>query len=134
MPLIHREIVLLAQSCSRCQKAGNNLKTKQKQTEYGNLPAAEEHNDELAIDFTGPFKLASNAKKYLLVTIEHKTNWHNATFVRRPTADTVINLINAHIAQLGIPKELERTPQLYSAAKRLSNFVTNTLSNTLNAR
>ena len=70
-PRIQREIVLEAQSCSRCQKAGKNIKTIQKQSEYGNLPAAEAHNDELAIDFAGPFKSASSAKKYLLVTIDH---------------------------------------------------------------
>ena len=80
-PRIHREIVLLAQSCSRCQKAGKNLKTIQKQSEYGKLPAAETHNDEIAIDFAGPFKLAPKAKKYLLVSIDHKTNWPNAAFV-----------------------------------------------------
>ena len=63
-PRIHREIVLLAQSCSQCQKAGKNLKTVQKQSEYGKLPAADTHNGEIAIDFAGPFKIAPKAKKY----------------------------------------------------------------------
>ena len=56
-------------------KAGKTLKTIQKQSEYGKLPAAETHNDEIAIDFAGPFKLAPKAKKYLLVSIDHKTKW-----------------------------------------------------------
>ena len=105
-PRIHREIVLLAQSCSQCQKAGKNLKTVQKQSEYGKLPAAETHNDEIAIDFAGPFKIAPKAKKYLIVTIDQKTNWPNAAFVRKPTAETVVNFLNAHIAQFGIPKRI----------------------------
>ena len=109
-PRIHREIVLLAQSCSRCQKAGKTLKTIQKQSEYGKLPAAETHNDEIAIDFAGPFKLAPKAKKYLLVSIDHKTNWPNAAFVKKPTAETVVNFLNAHIAQFGIPKRIRTDP------------------------
>ena len=109
-PRIHREIVLLAQSCSQCQKAGKNLKTVQKQSEYGKLPAAETHNDEIAIDFAGPFKIAPKAKKYLIVTIDHKTNWPNAAFVRKPTAETVVNFLNAHIAQFGIPKRIRTDP------------------------
>ena len=56
------------------QKAGENLNAKPKQSEYGKLPSAEPHNDELAIDSIGPFKIAPKAKKYLLVTIDHKTN------------------------------------------------------------
>ena len=64
-PRIHREIVFLAQLCSQCQKAGKNLKTDQKQSEYGKLPAADTLNDEIAIDFAGPFKIAPKAKKYL---------------------------------------------------------------------
>ena len=106
----HRESELLAQSCSRCQKAGKNLKTIQKQSEYGNLAAAENHNEELALDFAGPFKSAPSAKKYLLVTIDHKTNWPNAAFVRRPTAENVINFLNAHIAQFGIEKRIRMDP------------------------
>ena len=82
-PRIRREIVLLAQSCSQCQKAGKNLKSVQKQSEYGKLPAVDTHNDEIAIDFAGPFKIAPKAKKYLLVTIDHKTNWPNDAFVKK---------------------------------------------------
>ena len=134
-PRIHREIVLLAQSCSRCQKAGENLKkTIQKQSEYGKLPAAETHNDEIAIDFAGPFKLSPKAKKYLLVSIDHKTNSPNAVFVKKPTAETVIIFLNAHIAQFGIPKRIRTDPQLYSAAKHLDNFAAITSLNISNAQ
>ena len=121
-PRIHREIVLLAQSCSRCQKAGKNLKTIQKQSEYGKLPAAKTHNDEIAIDFAGPFKLAPKAKKYLLVSIDHKTNWPNAAFVKKPTAETVVNFLNAHIAQFGIPKRIRTDPATIFRGETFKQF------------
>ena len=119
-PRIRREIVLLAQSCSCCQKAGKSLRTIQKQ--YGNLPAAEAHSDELAIEFAGPFKSAPSAKKYLLVTIDHKTNWPIATFARRPTAETVINFLNAHIAQFCIPKRVRTDPATIFSGKTFKLF------------
>ena len=73
-PQIHREIVLLAQTCNQCQPSGKNLKTLLPQTNYGKLPEAEKFNDELALEFAGPFKSASKNKQYLLVAIDHKTN------------------------------------------------------------
>ena len=70
-PQIHREIVLLAQTCNQIQQSGENLKTLLPQTNYGKLPEAEKFNDDLALDFTGPFKSASKNKQYLLVAIDH---------------------------------------------------------------
>ena len=40
-PRIHRDIVLLAQSCPQCQQAGKKLKTLKTQSEFGKIPAAE---------------------------------------------------------------------------------------------
>ena len=82
-PRIHRDIVLLAQSCPQCQQAGKNLKTLKTQSKFGKLPAADAHNDEIAMDIAGPFQLAPKTKKYLIVSIDHKTNWPNAAFVAK---------------------------------------------------
>ena len=57
-PQIHRDIVLLAQTLSKCQQAVKILKTIIPQSDFGKLPAVENHNHELALDFAGPFKLA----------------------------------------------------------------------------
>ena len=68
------------------------------QPDFEKLPVADAHNDEIAIDIAGPFQLAPKTKKYLIVSIDHKTNWPNAAFVAKPTAE--------RIAQFGIPKRL----------------------------
>ena len=87
-PQIHREVVLFAQTCSQCRQVGKNSKTLIPQSDFGKLPAGENHNnDELGLDFAGPFKLSLENKKYVLVAIDHKTNWLNASFVRLPTAE-----------------------------------------------
>ena len=43
-----------------------------KQSEHGKLPAAEDSNDELAIDFDCRIKIAPDAKKYLSVSMDKK--------------------------------------------------------------
>ena len=88
-PQIHRDVVILAKSCTQCQNAGKNIKTIQKQAEYGTIPAAENHNDEIAINFAGPFKVAPVNKKYMLVSIDQKTNCPDARFMRRPTTQPI---------------------------------------------
>ena len=81
-PQINRDNVLLAQSCTQCQQAGKHSKTFR---EFGKLPAADAHNDELATDFAGLFQRAPKTKKYLLVSIDYKTKWPAAAFVAKPT-------------------------------------------------
>ena len=88
-PRIHRDITLLAKSCSNCQKAGKSIKHLLKQQNFGKIPIPEEVNDEIAIDFAGPFKRARSSKKYLIVSIDSKTgienrSWQDAKFLRAP--------------------------------------------------
>ena len=72
-PRIHRDITLLAKSCPNCQKTGKSIKPLLKQQNFGKIPIPEEVNDEIAIDFAGPFKIARSSKKYLIVSIDSKT-------------------------------------------------------------
>ena len=109
-PQIHREIVLLAQTCNQCQQSGKNLKTLLPQSNCGKLHKAEKFNDELALDFAGPLKSASKNKQYILVAIDHKTSWPSANFTRRPTAEKVTTFLNEYIAQYGIPKRISTDP------------------------
>ena len=54
-PRIHRDITLLAKSCQNCQEAGKSIKPILKQQNFGKILSPEETNDEIAIDFAGPF-------------------------------------------------------------------------------
>ena len=129
-PQSHRDVVLLAKSCTQCQNAGKSLKTIQKQTEYGKIPAAENHNDETAIDFAGPFKIAPDNKNYLLVSIDHKTNWPDAKFMRRPTTDKVIEFLNMNIAEFGIPKRIRTFTATIFRSEKFKQFCTKILQTT----
>ena len=117
---IHRHIVLLAQSCSQCQQAGKILKTTQKQAEYGKLPAAELYNDELAIDFVSPFKIAPPNKKNLFVSIDRKLAKPNAP--KKADSKKSCNFLNAHIGQFGIPKRIRTDPATIFRSKTFKEF------------
>ena len=65
-PRIHRDVVNTARCCAKCREAGKNLKTILKQ-KGGKKPNLVEPNEEIAIDFAGPFQNATHGKKYLLV-------------------------------------------------------------------
>ena len=84
-PHTHRDITLLAKSCSNCLEAGKSIEPILKQRNFGKIPISEETNDENAIDFAGPFKIAISSKRYLIVSIDSKTGWQDAKFQRAPT-------------------------------------------------
>ena len=69
-PRLHRDLVGIAQTCQYCKTAGKNIKTLLRQSQVGKIPALTEKNQEIAIDFAGPFQNAIKARKYLLVSID----------------------------------------------------------------
>ena len=55
-PKIHPEVINTARFCEDCSQAGKNVKLLQKQKEYGQTTQSSESNEEIAIDFAGPFQ------------------------------------------------------------------------------
>ena len=92
-PRIHRDITLLAKSRPNCQEAGKSIKPILKQQNFGKIPIPEETNDEIAIDFAGPFKIARSSKRYLILSVDSKTGWQDAKFLRAPTTRKVIEFL-----------------------------------------
>ena len=70
-PRIHREIVEKAQKCTECLKAGTNLRCIKSQNEFGKLLETKEPNEEISLDFAGPFQNAIKQKKYLFVSVDN---------------------------------------------------------------
>ena len=71
-PRLHREVVTIARECPKCKESGKSVKTLLSQKPIGKIPeSSKENNQEIAIDFAGPFQNAINAKKYLLVSVDH---------------------------------------------------------------
>ena len=109
-PRIHGDITLLAKSCPNCQEAGKSAKPIIKQENFGKKPYPEETDDEIAIDFAGPFKIARSTKKYLIVSVDSKTRWQDAKILRAPTTRKVIELLQRYIADNGSPKQFRIDP------------------------
>ena len=98
-PRIHREIIDQARLCEQCLESGKNLKCILRQKQIGKLPEVEQQNEEIALDFAGPFQNAKKGKKYMLVSIDHFSNWPDARFLHRPTTKKVIEFLKQYIAQ-----------------------------------
>ena len=82
-PRIHREVIDQARLCEQCRQSGKNLKCILKQSQTGKLPEAKEQNEDIALDFAGPFQNAKKGKKYLLVSIDHFSGWPEEKFLHR---------------------------------------------------
>ena len=55
-PRIHREIVEKAKNCAECQTVGNSFKCVKSLKEFEKIPEAKNPNDEISLDFAGPFQ------------------------------------------------------------------------------
>ena len=109
-PRIHREIIEKAKNCVECQNAGKNLKCLKCQKNFGKIPETNQPNDEISLDFTGPFQNARKQKKYLLVSNDNNSGWPDAMFLPNPTAEKVIEFLLEYIAKNGIPKRIRTDP------------------------
>ena len=92
-PKIHREAVTTAKCCDQCNAAGKNIKSLLKQTQFGKIPRSEKSNDEVALDFAGPFQNAEYGKKYLLEGVDSFSASPDAQFLHKPTTKKVIELL-----------------------------------------
>ena len=68
-PTLHRKVAAIARSCLQCRESGKNIKPLLTQKQLRKLPECEESNQEIAIDFAGPFQNAINANKLLIVSV-----------------------------------------------------------------
>ena len=121
-PRIHREIVEKAQSCTECQKAGKNLKCINSQKEFGKIPEAKNPNDEISLDFAGPFQNAYKQKKYLLVSVDNNSGWPDAMFLPNPSAEKVVEFLVKYIATNGIPKRIRTDPGTVFKGEKFQQF------------
>ena len=92
-PRILRDITLLTQSCPECQNEGKSEKLILSQKQFGKITTPKTINEEIAIDFAGPFKIAHSTKKYLIVSVDSKSGWPDAKFLRAPTTTKVIEFL-----------------------------------------
>ena len=121
-PRIHREIIDKARNCSECRAAGKNFKCIKFQKEFGKLPQTNQPNEEVSLDFAGPFQNANLKKKYLLVSVDNHSGWPDALFLPNPTADKVIEFLVEYISKNGIPKRIRTDPGTAFKSEKFKTF------------
>ena len=121
-PKIHRDITQITKTCPECRAAGKSTKPMLNQKQFGKLPIPKEVNEEIAIDFAGPFKIAKSSKKYLIVSIDSITGWPDAKFMRVPTTNKVIEFLERYIADNGISRKIRTDPGTAFTSKKFNQF------------
>ena len=121
-PRIHREVIDQAGLFEQCLESGKNLKYMLKQKQFGKLPEAKEQNEEVALDFAGPFQNAKKGKKYLLVSVNQFSGWPDAKFLHSPTTIKVIEILKQFIAQCGVPKKIRTDPGTVFVSEAFKQF------------
>ena len=117
-PRIHRDITLLTKSCSECQNACKSVYPVLSQKQFGKIPTPITINEEIALDFAGLFKIAHSTEKYLIVSVDSKSGWPDAKFLRAPTTAKLIEFLTNYIAVNGIPQEIRTYPgTVFKSAK-----------------
>ena len=108
-PQIHRQIVASAKTCKSCQIAGTNNKVIKRQSEFGTIQKAKQVNEEVALDFMGPFAGAPENKKN---TRSHRSIFAYPTLkiVKNTAIKEVTEFLRKYISDNGIPQKL-RTDQ-----------------------
>ena len=103
-PRLHREVVTIARERPQCQEFGKIVKTLLRQNQTSKLPESKENNQEIVIDFAGPFQNAIQAKRYLTVSNNYFSGWPEAKCSRNPTTEKVIEFLKSFIIRHGYPK------------------------------
>ena len=109
-PQIHRQIVASAKTCKICQNTGRNIKVIERQSEFGTIQKAKQVNEEVALDFMGPFAGAPENKKYLLVGIDQFSAYPTLKFVKNTAIKEVTEFLRKYISDNEIP-QIIRTDQ-----------------------
>ena len=97
-PQIHRQIVASAKTCKICQNTGKNIKVIETQSEFGTIQKAKQVNEEVALDFMGPFAGAPENKKYLLVAIDQFSAYPTLKFVKNTAIKEVTEFLRKYIS------------------------------------
>ena len=79
-------------------------------------------NEEISLDFAGPFHNANVKKKYLIVSVDTPSGWPDALFLPNPTTDKVIEFLIEYIAKYGIPKRIRTDPGTVFRSGKFKSF------------
>ena len=105
------DICRAAANCETCVVNGKNLKTKLTAKDIGQLKTLTEPNEEIQIDFYGPFKY-NGTKKFLIVAVDRFSKWVNIKAVNNTGTAQVLTFIKQIITDNGHPKTIKKCNML----------------------
>ena len=102
-PRMHNEIVEFVRKCGPCALAKTS---EPRPAPLSELPTVFFPFERIAMDFTGPFPVSENGKKYLAVVVDHFSRYVHAVPVSDESASTAIAVLEQVINTEGKPKHI----------------------------
>ena len=119
---MNRSIIQRAEKCPDCTAIGKNLKPIKSHSDWKEIPDPTEPNQEVQLDFAGPFCNGKNAKTYLLVAVDKFSKFPSVFITKSTNAGKVIKFLEGYTSLHGTPK-LIKTDQFSSfKSKELENY------------
>ena len=112
-PKLHRSIIDKAEKCPECTAYGKNIKTLKPRSKWDKIPDPTEPNEELQIDFAGPFNSTSRSKFHILVAVDRYSRFPSALITKSTGANKILKFLTGYMALHGVPKNI-RTDQFSS--------------------
>ena len=91
--------------CIPCKISGKNIKPNLHNTEKKQLPALNKPNEEIQLDFIGPFT-EKNQRFLILLSMDRSSKWPAASLCKSTDGETTVKFMEQYINLNGIPKTI----------------------------
>ena len=105
-PKMNRKIVEKAEKCADCIAIGKNIKSVKPHANWDEIPDPTSPNEEIQMDFAGPYCISKNRNTYILVTVDKFSKFPSAMITSSTSSTKVIKFPKTYIALHGVPKIL----------------------------
>ena len=95
------------ETCIPCKIPGKSTKSNIPSTDKSNLPPVNSPNEEVQLDFIGPFT-DNHRRFYILLSIDRYSNWPAASCCKHTDGKTAIKILEQYIQLNGIPKTIRK--------------------------
>ena len=104
-PKITEAIQKKCDGCIPCKMSGKNIKPNLHNTEKNQLPALDKPNEEIQLDFIGPFT-ERNQRFFILLSMDRFSKWPAASLCKLTDGETTVKFMEQYINLNGIPKTI----------------------------
>ncbi len=118
-----RDLEQRAQDCVVCFRAGKNLHPNLPTTHKNPLPRPKRPNEQLQVDFLGPFINDKGKKRHVIVAVDNCSKYIWSQVVKHCSTKSAIKFLWNICEEQGIPHEIKTDNATAFTSREFKNFV-----------